>query len=265
MKFRDLILMLEDDGDDDENDDQPIPGDTEGIEPGETGMPHGQGYPNVDKDIDKVVFLNYIDGVSKEEENKFNETYVPQLKQFLKTKLPWLVPYEKYSYDYLSTVDEVTNFIVNAGGHFRYWYKSDLSLDLFRDDPELDRERKQKVLDILEMYPDAMSQLDKFNQFLEYVDKDNPTNPENQSNYPLFVSLYDVTRSLGGHEEGGWWYDVDTLVDSKQVNSFKQAENAAKYLYNKLQSYNLNGKPRIILEKRSGSVDTTKDPTPIYQ
>jgi hypothetical protein len=258
MKFKDLIFLLEDD-------DTPISGDTEGIDPGETGMPRGQGYPNINKDIDDVVRLGVIEGVSKEEENRFNETYTPQLKQYLKQKLPWLVPYEGYSYDYLSTVEEINHFIVNAGSRFRYWYDSDLSLDLFRDNPELDKQRKQKVLDILEMYPDAMSQLDKFNQFLEYVYKDNPTNPENQSNYPLFVSLYDVTRSLGGHEEGGWWYDVDALVESKQVSNFKQAENAAKYLYNKLRSYNLDGKPIIVLEKRSGSVDTTKNPAPKYE
>lgn len=227
MKFRDLLLLLEDDGDDDP---PQVPGDTEGIEPGETGMPRGQGYPNAKYDIDKVIYLGYINGVTREQIRQYDEKYARQLKDFIKTKTPWLVPYEGYSYDYLSTVSDINNFVVNAGNRFRYWLDSDLSLDVFRDNPELDKERKQKILDIVEMYPDAVAQLDKLQEYLSYVEKDNPENPETQSNYPLFVSLYDRTRSLGGHEEGGWWYDVDKLVESKKVNDFKQAENAARYL-----------------------------------
>ena len=83
-------------------------GDTEGLEPGETGMPHGHGYPNMKEDYDKVVRIDYISN------------------------------------------------------------------------------------------PDA----------------DDDSNVEDQSNYPLFVTLYDTVRNLGGHEEGGWWYNVTTKVKS---------------------------------------------------
>jgi hypothetical protein len=262
MKFRDLLLLLEDDGDDDP---PQVPGDTEGIEPGETGMPRGQGYPNAKFSIDKVIWLGYISGVTPDEIKQYDEKYALQLKDFIKTKTPWLVPYEGYSYDYLSTVSDINNFVVNASNRFRYWLNSDLSLDVFRDNPELDKERKQKILDIVEMYPDAVAQLDKLQEYLNYVEQDNPENPENQSNYPLFVSLYDQTRSLGGHEEGGWWYDVMNLVESKKVNDFKQAENAARYLYNKLDNMDLDGQPAILLEKISGGEDTTKKPAPVYE
>jgi len=261
MKFRDLLLLLEDSGDDQ----PPISGDTEGIEPGETGMPRGQGYPNSKYNIDKVISLGYIGGVTPEEVKRYDEKYARQLKNYIKTKVPWLLPYEQYSYDYLSTVSDITNFVYNAGNRFRYWLNTDLSLDVFRDNPDLDRQRKQKIDNIVEKYPDALNQLDKLEEYLAYVEKDSPENPENQSNYPLFVSLYDKTRELGGHEEGGWWYDVNRLVESKKVNDFKQAENAAKFLYNRIRSLNLDGQPQIILEKRSGSEDSTQNPKPVYE
>ena len=259
MKFRDLLLLLEDSGD------EPVYGDTGGMESGETNMPHGSGYPNTKYDIDKVIWLGYIGGVTPQEVKKYNEKYARQLKEYIKTKVPWLVPYEGYSYDYLSTVGDISNFVANASNRFRYWLNTDLSLDVFRDNPELDKQRKQKIDDIVKSYPDALAQLDKLNEYLEYVDKDSPENPENQSNYPLYVSLYDKTRQLGGHEEGGWWYDVNNLVESKKVNDFKQAENAARFLYNKLQNLDLDGQPQIILEKTSGAEDTSKNPKPVYE
>jgi hypothetical protein len=133
-------------------------GDTEGLEPGETGMPHGHGYPNTNEDYDKVVRI-----------------------------------------DYIST-------------------------------------------------PDA----------------DDDSNVEDQSNYPLFVTLYDTARNLGGHEEGGWWYNVTTKVKSFMVISYQQAEKAAKVLYNEINQGDLDGKPTIRLERKPGIMDNSKQPPPHY-
>jgi len=257
MNFKDLLLILEDNED--------IPGDTEGIEPGETGMPKGQGYPNAKKDIDKVVWLGVIHGVTDQEEKAFNDKYVKGLKEFIKTHVPWLIKYEQYSYDYLTTMGEISNFVYNAGSRFRYWANSDLDLDLFGDNPSVNVQRKQKVNDILKQYPDALAQLDKLDQYIKYAMEDSPDDPTNKSNYPLHVSLYDRTRELGGHEEGGWWYDVYKLLDSKVVNDFRQAENTAKYLYNRIPGYGLDGQPVILLEKVKGGEDTTNKSKPIYQ
>ena len=134
-------------------------GDTEGIEPSETGMPHGFGYPNVNKDYDKVVRIDHI--IS----------------------------------------------------------------------PEYDDEG----------------------------------DPEDQSNYPLYVTLYDISRHLGGHEEGGWWYDVNTMVKSFKVTSYVQAEKAARVLYNQISHADMDGKPRINLERKQGIMDTSTKPKPRYE
>ena len=133
-------------------------GDTEGLEPGETGMPHGHGYPNMKEDYDKVVRIDYISN------------------------------------------------------------------------------------------PDA----------------DDDSNVEDQSNYPLFVTLYDIARNLGGHEEGGWWYNVTTKVKSFKVTSYQQAEKAAKVLYNEINQGDLDGKPTIRLERQAGIMDNSKQPPPHY-
>ena len=43
-------------------------------------------------------------------------------------------------------------------------------------------------------------------------------------NYNIsYVSVYEVTREYGGPEEGGWWYNEYTLIDSRLVSIDEEA------------------------------------------
>lgn len=44
----------------------------------------------------------------------------------------------------------------------------------------------------------------------------------------VFVNVYEVDRCYGGPEEGGWWYDAGTLVESAEVPAGEAEEVAAE-------------------------------------
>ena len=45
-----------------------------------------------------------------------------------------------------------------------------------------------------------------------------------------YVNVYAVSRSYGGPEEGGWWYDTGTVVTSVPVIDRETAEEIADTL-----------------------------------
>lgn len=45
-----------------------------------------------------------------------------------------------------------------------------------------------------------------------------------------FVGVYSASRSCGGPEEGGWWYDTGNLVQQTAVNSHDEARSLAEKL-----------------------------------
>ncbi len=53
-----------------------------------------------------------------------------------------------------------------------------------------------------------------------------------------FVSVYKQERAYGGAEEGGWWYDVLELVDSKPVATRQAAEVVRTFLEEKYKVQN---------------------------
>lgn len=79
--------------------------------------------------------------------------------------------------------------------------------------------------------------------------------------YPAYATAYDVTRNYGGPEEGGWWYTAYSTIDSINVKSYQEFENAAKNLYNDY-SEDVDGKLLITLEQESGSLE---EPAPRYE
>jgi len=44
------------------------------------------------------------------------------------------------------------------------------------------------------------------------------------------VALYGTGRAYGGPEEGGWWYDVGSLIQHSRVRVFEDYEEANVYL-----------------------------------
>ena len=245
-----------------EADDDIISGDTEGIEPGETGMPRGFGHPDRNRNYDDTIRLNVIYGVPEDVDNAYNTAAGKKLQQFVKQQLPWI---DEYSWSIFNhprlTFSDIASIIQNVYNDFRYWVEK----EDYDKNAKHHVERKEKAMYFIQQYPNALENFSKVFKYEEFLYGDSPSNPENVSNYPLNVSLYDTTRELGGHEEGGWWYDVVRLVYSIPVTNLKQAEAAAKKLYNNLNKVNIDGKPTIILEKYKGSIDTTNRPKPRYE
>ncbi len=60
--------------------------------------------------------------------------------------------------------------------------------------------------------------------------------PQNESRQ--WVSVYKVERAYGGAEEGGWWYDVLELIDSKPVATRTAAEIMRTFLEEKYKGQN---------------------------
>ena len=63
-----------------------------------------------------------------------------------------------------------------------------------------------------------------------------------------FVSVYEVSRAYGGAEEGGWWYDVYELIDTKPVVTRQAAESVKTFLIDKYKDHN----------KETGPLDSSK-------
>lgn len=118
-------------------------------------------------------------------------------------------------------------------------------------------------------YPNAPKRRRKFDR--NYIQKvvridhvsgsDEGGDPTNAGSYPLFVTLYDVTRRMGGHEEGGWWYDSYDQIKSIKVNNYKEGRKAAVALLHSISNADLNGKPLIILEKEEGHLSKREPPS----
>jgi len=85
-----------------------------------------------------------------------------------------------------------------------------------------------------------------------------------QTSNPVYVSLYEVSRAYGGPEEGGWWYDVWDLENSKKFFDREEAERFAQALNEDIRNKGLN-------EEDLGSsrgMDTYPDPSegdPMYE
>jgi hypothetical protein len=110
--------------------------------------------------------------------------------------------------------------------------------------------------------PEKVVRIDTFGDIdfgSENYREDDPAHDgSNPQNYPAVVTLYDVTRDLGGHEEGGWWYDWKTAVKSVAVNSPEEAQAAARQLYGLIGQADLDGKPVIELEKTAGAIEAAQ-------
>lgn len=46
---------------------------------------------------------------------------------------------------------------------------------------------------------------------------------KNNKPQPFYVIMYGISRHYGGPEEGGWWFDWQTVIDSEKVWSIYKA------------------------------------------
>lgn len=261
--------------------------DIAGIKQGGTGMPHGHGYPNAPKrkrkfdreHIQKTIRIDSIYGVSEEDENEFGKMAQNSTYRYIQKHFPWIFTFsfkEEYSDKmYYPFADYFSEKFVGAGWLDSFYAAVRRNLSDFKHWMEFPKEKmrgqaKQNPHWILryknarvmnKQYPTLEQDFNQLLGFLDDVSKHSLTDPNNKNNYPLYVSLYDVTRRLGGHEEGGWWYDRNDLLKTVKVNSPKDARKAAIALYHIIENADLNGKALIILEKTKNSLD---GPPPTY-
>ena len=261
--FNKIRRLFESKDDDMEDEDPGDPGDVDpDFEPGKTNFPRGQGHPNVDARYKKVVHIDHItipDKMRDDYNNKYSKTVV----NYIRKQLPWIFTTSSYYADGLrgtSDVDEMYRIVKDAYDRYRHWIND--TGESSPQDPEHWAVEREKSKKIKAQHPNIDEDFKKFDKFMEdFIWSEAPDNPDNKQNYPLYVSLYDITRNLGGHEEGGWWYVHHSAVKSIEAKSPEQAEKIAKMLYNKIDSLNLDGKPIIILEKEKGSENTKEAPT----
>lgn len=242
----------------DEGDDWVRPGsDLEpGMKIGGTNFPHGWGYPNYrpkhndDEDFEETAQLDHIVDVPYEHSDQDSKKRTGVLYKYIKDKMPEF--YQKFkSYidslfakykDYSTIHDLLISFI-----------------DLAKTEPS-----HKNV-------PNELKNINITDQDIENVKKIHDTyhklynlihhrdDPQNELNYPLYVSLYDITRVLGGYEEGGWWYDKYQLIKSIQIRTPSKLLPTAEELYGTIDR-TLDGKPRILVEKESGSQEEEEPP-----
>lgn len=238
-----------------------------------SNFPHGHAYPNRKLSYDKVVELNSIYGVSETNVEEFSRKHLRSVYTYVKKHMPWLSLYDTetgyYGPDKLddyikeessSALTALIDAINRRTKTFEHWaHVTDAEMETLKSE-SWRVEARQKALAILKKYPDAVDQIEKFKQYEQFLNQEDPNNPEYESNYPLYVTLYDLSRHLGGSEEGGWWYDSYDMVNGFRVKSYAEAEKAAKILYNSIPRADLDGQPIICLEYKKGSRVTTERP-----
>jgi hypothetical protein len=227
-----------------------------GMEKGETNFPFGYGYPNYKpkkndrEDFEDVCHLNYIADVPYEHSSADTKKRWIALKIYIKRK--YNIFYKKYQ----EFIDEL--FINNdeMPGHWGFD-----GLIFAKEHPG--HSNIPKLLQGIEITDEDLDVVKKiehfyYNDLMHLIHHRN--DPKNELNYPLHVTLYDVTRALGGYEEGGWWYDKYTVIKSKEVRSPEEVIPVAEELYS-TSSYRRDGKPCILIEKETGS---QVNPPPTY-
>lgn len=272
-------------------DDDIWPGsDIEGIKTGGTGVPYGHGYPNnplrkrgkklTKQDLDKILFIRSIEGVSDKDKNIVGKRAQSLTYQYIKKNFPWIFTYgykeeygdkiwypfapyfsnqyetyESWLYGFSDTVrmqlDSITHWLNFPKEQLKGAYKYNRHWIL----------RYKWARDMIKLHPTIIQDFTKLTNFLSKLYQYSPDEASNDKNYPAYVTLYDTTRRMGGHEEGGWWYDDDSMIDSIKVNSYKDARKAALHFLKIMGRADLNGKPLIVLEKEKGIRGDKPPPT----
>ena len=262
--------------------------DIEGSKIGGTSMPHGLGYPNAPKKerkfdrkyIQDVVHINYIQGVSESDLDLQGKRDQVSMYNLIRTKFPWVftVQHKKeytkdeYHYPFAELFDNknggsnwLNSFsekVRDERGNVVYWKA--FPIDQLKAGAKNNRHwvmRYANMLRTLKAHPDFVEVMDTILEAIDHLYDFSVENPKNESNYPIYASLYDVTRRLGGAEEGGWWYNDEDPIQSIKVNNYKDAKKAVVQLLRMIPKADLNGKPYIILEKDEGHLGNKPPPS----
>lgn len=271
--------------------------DIEGIKQHGTGMPHGMGYPNFSfrnkltrKQLQDILHLTSVYDASEEDETKQSKIDQEATYNFIQKNMPWVFnfkqkkefqdwdytnnrpdpdmwwyPFNSYfgnSVGFSNWALEFGNKIQNQLQSFIHWRDFDVKQlkGAAKHNPHWIK-RFKEARDMIKRYPTLVQDFTKLINFISKLNDFSPSNPLNPLVYPLFVSLYDTSRRLGGHEEGGWWYDDYELIQSIQVKNYQEARKVAVQLLRIMDQADMNGKPYIILEKDQGGQGNKQPPT----
>jgi hypothetical protein len=217
--------------------------------PGQTNFPHGQGYPNYrpksndDEDFKEVAYLDHIDGVPYEHSEQDNKKRFTVLYNVIKRKYAeFYMKYQDFIDDVFAKHDELPD---NNWGIYS-------SLYFTKENPTHSNvPDKLKGIEVNDDDIKIAKKLEDLYRNELYKLLHHRDDPHNESNYPLYVTLYDTVRAFGGHEEGGWWYDKYTIVNSIEITNPNQLLPTAEKLYSEIN--NFDGKPCIVVEKEKGN------------
>jgi hypothetical protein len=202
----------------------------EDFEIGETNFSHGQGYPNsfLYNDYDDIVHNYIVDIDTEEHDRKIAKISLDFIKKKYSSNTKLMELFKTNNFE---------NMIIDNG--FNSWIMQQI----------------YKTMD--------QNQYDNLHKDLEnvFATYNNPSDVESIENYPLFVSLYDVTKIFMGHQEGGYFPKKYDLINSYQAKNPKQAQNIVKFLLNSIKKLDLDGRPIIHFEKEKGSQEKTPTKT----
>lgn len=220
----------------------------------DSDFPHGMGYPNYrpdsddNKDFEKVVNIDHIADVPYQHSDQDNKKRTGVLYKYIKDKMPEF--YQKFQ----SFIDRLFATYENYGdlhSHFVY------GIDFAKENPSHpnvnDELKNIKVTD--DDWKTVLKINDTYDRLYDLIH--HRDDPQNELNYPLHVSLYDVTREALGYDPNGFeghsYYDKYTLIESIEIRSPSELKSTAEKLYAKISDF--DGKPRIVVEKESGSLE----------
>lgn len=207
------------------------------------------------RDLKNIVHVNWITGISEEDNIKSIRRIKEMIFRLLKNHYPWMLEYK-----YPSTIEHSSHgwFYPFAQFFVTNYDYDDWLHDFCR---EIIRQRSGANPEASNI-PTFDEDTKKVYEYASELFALLATNPISPRNYPIFVSLYSVSERYGGPEEGGWNYTWTEFVRSIKVNNYKESRSAIvkllKNLKNDRGDYIDN--PKIYLEKISGHLQSMESP-----
>lgn len=220
----------------------------------------------------KIIHLGTIHGVSTLDKLQIAKKHRLEVYKFVFRRTRWLLTFEYPNTEDSQWRSPFTHFFQSEGesnedwlsdfhqalveelNNFKHWVNSDPPLE-----PSPWAIKYKIIQDIAKKYPTFERDLTNLIEYVQTLFSKTATSPLNPENYPLFVSLYIVSREYGGPEEGGWYFPFLDHKASLKINNFKEARVGAIKLLREMEWSRVES-ASILLEKIEGSLQTRERP-----